>query len=360
MASQIAILDGNCYLHSGEASWSKNMSFMGFPTGGIYQLVSKIVYLASNNIGVVVVFDSPSFRKDVNSDYKKSRKVDYKILAQANAVIPCLRRAGINVLQVPEFEGDDLIANVIKANPNYEFVIYTCDYDAAINVTQRVRVTGCKSGFPTINNRNFSDVLREEHEIPYNTYGMYKVIFGCSSDEIQSIGDEAEAVWSMFIKMFERDYGSKGKALIVSENYCRKFLEAVRPYFTAGTLLKFEENITLVFPRILTPQEIADNAIDLSNFSNMDISGMADTCHIFGLKKCYKMVTNDEDVYELSDKEKEWILRRAKDYKLRGDAVDAEIDINAKARFNSGDIDENIDSSTDFGKVANGMNVGLF
>ena len=75
MASSIAILEGNCYLHSGEAEWSKNMNMLGFPTGGIYQLMSKICNLYTRGIPFVVVFDSPSFRKSVNMNYKIHIKV---------------------------------------------------------------------------------------------------------------------------------------------------------------------------------------------------------------------------------------------------------------------------------------------
>jgi len=366
MAATIAILEGNCYLHAGEAQWSKNMQSLGFPTGGIYQLMSKICNLQTKGIPYVVVFDSPSFRKSVNTGYKKSRKVDYKILAQANAIIPLLRHAGVNVLQVPEFEGDDLVANVIAANPNFQFTVYTCDYDIAINVSQRVNICGCKSGFPSINYLNFESIMSrvEDTELPYNLLGMHKVIYGCDSDEIIGIGVEADDVWNIFKAIWKRDYDSKDKSLLVSANYCEKFINAVAGRFSPNTVSRFKENIVLVFPRMLTDKEKADNGIDLTNFSRIQDTDLADICRLFGLRKCYRMLTNDDDpaVMELSDKEKMWVLRRAKDYKLRADAVNAEVDINKEAKFNDGGLkeEEEDDPNSGFSLAANGLNIGMF
>ena len=365
MATSIAILDGNCYLHSGDSQWSKNYQFMGFPTGGIYQLMSKICNLQTKRIPYFVVFDSPSFRKNVNTDYKKSRKVDYKILAQANAIIPMLKYAGVNCLQVPEFEGDDLIANIVDANRNYEFVIYTCDYDLAINVSKNVSICGCKLGFPSINQNNFNSIISRANnmDIPYNALGIHKVIYGCNSDQIIGVGEECDRVWEIFRAVLKRDYEDRGKSLLVSRNYCAKFIEATRGMFKPHTVDKFIENINLVFPRMLTEKEKSDNSIDLTNLSGVVDTDLADVCRVFGLKKCYRMLTNDDsqESMELTEKERIWILRRAKDYKLRTDAVNSEIDINEEAKFNNECNDsQDVDNSSGFSLAANGLNIGSF
>ena len=363
MATSIAILDGNCYLHSGDSQWSKNYQFMGFPTGGIYQLMSKICNLQTKRIPYFVVFDSPSFRKNVNTGYKKSRKVDYKILAQANAIIPMLKYAGVNCLQVPEFEGDDLIANIVDANRNYEFVIYTCDYDLAINVSKNVSICGCKLGFPSINQNNFNSIISRANnmDIPYNALGIHKVIYGCNSDQIIGVGEECNMVWEIFRAVLKRDYEDRGKSLLVSRSYCAKFIEATRGMFKPNTVDKFIENIDLVFPRMLTEKEKSDNSINLTNLSGVVDTDLADVCRIFGLKKCYRMLTNDDspESMELTEKERVWILRRAKDYKLRTDAVNSEIDINEEAKFNNACNDsQDVDNSSGFSLAANGLNIG--
>lgn len=366
MGSSIAILDGNCYLHSGDAQWSKDYHFMGFPTGGIYQLMSKICNLQAKRIPYFVVFDSPSFRKNVNSDYKKSRKVDYKILAQANAIIPMLKYAGVNCIHVPGFEGDDLIANIVQANRNFDFVIYTCDYDLAINVSKNVKVCGCKQGFPSINNQNFNVIMSRVNnmDIPYNALGIHKVIFGCDSDEIMNIGPEAEKVWNVFRAIYKRDYEDKDLSLVISKNYCEKFISAVESMFNSNTVRKFKENIELVYPRMLTEKEIAEHSVDLSVNDKVVDTDLADVCRVFGLRKCYSVLTNDKspEAMELTEKEKVWILRRAKDYNLRVDAVNAEIDINAEVKFNSNSNNNlsDVDSTSGFSLAANGLNIGAF
>lgn len=367
MGDKLVILDGNCFLHAGKAPFSDKFNNLGFPTGGIYMLMNKIAELNSADIEFCVVFDSPSFRKNVNTEYKESRKVDYKVLAQSNALIPCLKRAGINVLQVPEFEGDDLIANVVQANQNKRIFIYTCDYDIALNVSRTVSITGVHKNFPAIMSTNFSSVMESAKTInrylPYNTLGMYKVIFGDSSDNISSIGEEAEGVWGIFMKLYDRDYTSKGQSYIVNKKFCQWFISVLQNTVSKETFRKFNENIELVFPRMLTEKEIADNNISLTEFNNINGDNFLDIYVLFGLKKGFRTLTgNTMEFPELTDKQRDWLLRKAKEYKLRKDAVDAEIDMFSKAENMLKDIgvEDTLMEQTDFNSALNGMNVGGF
>lgn len=364
MKPSLVILEGNCYLHAGEANWCKDFNACGFPTSGLYLLMSKICNLQLEEIPYAVVFDSPSFRKSIDSEYKKSRKVDHKILAQSNAIIPMLKRAGVNVLQVPEFEGDDLVANIIQANPDFRSVVYTCDYDLTINVSRNVSICGCKKGFPSINVNNFESIMErvEGRRIPYNTMGMYKAVFGCSSDEIKSIGPEAEKFWSVFMQILERDFTSKDRVLIVNRNYCEKFAKAVSNMFSPETIRRFNSNIMLVFPRMLTEKEILDNNISLTEFSNVSENDLIDIVRLFNMKKLYKMLTNSNEGCDINEREKSWLVKKARDYKMRADAVSAEIDINQKATFNDKSIEDEDEVSiqSDFNKAVSGLNIGLF
>lgn len=362
----ITILEGNCFLHSGEASWSKNFNIMGFPTGGIYQLMSKIIKLYADRRDFVVVFDSPSFRRSVNDEYKKSRKVNNKILAQSNALIPMLKRANVDVLQVNGFEGDDLVANIVAKNPDSRVVIYTCDYDLAMNVSDKVEIIGCKSGFPTITKYNFQSVVKDGNRgdrIPYNALGIHKVIYGCDSDEIRGIGGEADKMWKVFNAILKRDFTDKGMCLLVNREWTEKFGGLIGGLFNNDTMKKYNENIGLVFPRMLTDKEIADNNVKLTGYNYLDIDegAILDTCHIFGLNKCIKSLTHGEENWELEEKEKQWILKRANNYKMSADAIDAEIGFEDNVKYNGSDEVKPVKKvSADFSQVSGGMNIGEF
>ena len=365
MGRSLAILDGNCYIHSGEANWSRNFNYLGFPTGGIYQLMTKVVRLFTQCIDFAVVFDSPSFRKSIDADYKSSRKVDPKIIAQINALKPCLVRAGVNVLQVNEFEGDDLIANIVESNPNRDITIYTCDYDIAQNVCQNVSICGCKTGFPSITKTNFRATMRMskaiKKEVPYNLLAMYKVVFGDLSDNYSGVGAEAEKVWQVFMKIWERDFDSKDKSLIVTKSFCEKFINATAKFYTEDTLRALRNNVSLVFPRMLTEEEIKGNSLSLTSFNNINKSALADVCHLFGLKKAYYSLQHSED-YPLTQKEKDWLLDRTRRYKQKVDAINEDVDMHGSATYSGSEVidSEDEDFNNDFEEVADGSNVGGF
>lgn len=364
-ATSLAILDGNCFIHSGEATWSKNYSYMGFPTSGIYHLMSKIVNLYTKRIDFAVVFDSPSFRKSVNQDYKASRKVDPKILAQINAIKPFIVRAGVNVLQVDEFEGDDLIANIVEANKFRDITIYTCDYDMALNVRQSVSLCGCKTDFPAVSKDNFeavvSNVKTIKKVVPYNALAMYKIVFGDDSDEYAGVGPEAEKVWDIFIQIMNRDYVARDKVLITTRKYCESFIGTLAPYFSKETVERFKQNIVMVFPRMLTESEIVKNNINLTKFDDVCDTDLADACHLFGLKKSYRMLMGSED-YNLSDKEKAWLMAKARKYKQKVDAIEADIDMHAEVSYSGSDLkqEDDYDNYGEFNDVVDGCNVGGF
>ena len=364
------ILDGNCFLHCGEAGFSKNFAFKGFPTSGIYHLMQKIVCLHTNNMEFAVVFDSPSFRKSVNSDYKKSRKIDNKILAQAEAIIPMLKRAGVNVLQVPEFEGDDLIANVIAANNDRDIFIHTCDYDIAMNIRGAVQnpdgsykrgavsVMGCRKDFPAINKESFTSIMRKEcgMTVPYNLLGMQKLIFGCKSDEISGLGEYSQPVWEFFLAIWNKSYDSKGKVLIADKKIAEWFVGTCNGRFPESVVRTLAENCVLVFPRTLTDKEITDNDISITKFNNVSSSNLSDICRIFGLKKSYRMLNYGDVPEELTDRELEWILRAARNYKLNAPAIDAGIPSDYQVDYSGADeVVPPLDID-----YTHGMNVGSF
>lgn len=358
------ILDGNCFLHAGDANFSKDFKWCGFPTSGIYVLMRKICDLTAHKESFVVVFDSPSFRKSINSDYKKSRKVNNKILAQANAIIPELKKAGVNVLQVPEFEGDDLIANIIKHNKEMETYIYTCDYDIAINVRKNVTVIGCINTFPTIKSTNFECTVRDwtgNGVIPYNTIGVHKCIFGCSGDEVIGIDDDwADSIWYTYTNYVERNYTALNKSPLVTSSVAKKFFNMIKDKIPETVYRKLMENVILVFPRYLTDDEISRYDLKLTGFEYPDSTDLTEVCGMFGLKGCYSLLMRNTENFEaLTEDYKSVMFKLAEEYKAQAPAIDAELPFGYEIEYNGSDFgtDEFI-SDDAYNEAVHGVNIG--
>lgn len=362
----LTILDGNCFLHAGEAKFSKDFKWFGFPTSGIYVLMRKICALTARYEDFVVVFDSPSFRKQVNSDYKKSRKINNKILAQANALIPELKNVGTKVLQVPEFEGDDLIANVIKHNKEMYTEIYTCDYDIAINVRNNVSVHGCVNTFPTIRSTNFESIVRDWTNsgiIPYNTVGMHKCIFGCEGDEVAGVDEEwAGTIWYTYKNYVEKNYTAVGKSPLVTATVAKKFFNLIKDKIPESVYNKLCENIILVFPRYLTEEEIKRYDLTLTRFAAPTRQDLLDVCAMFGLKGCYSMLAGTTDGFEeMSESYKSNAFKLAEEYKSFAPSVDAEIPFGYEVDYAGSDFGDNVVEANDaYDKAVHGMNIGNF
>lgn len=153
----------------------------------------------SHNVTVSVCFDTPSLRKEINTDssknYKSGRKnsltdEDFKNI---DFIKRLLDKAGHNIYKIEGYEADDIINHLTKKyNDKFDYtIVYTNDKDLLINVSDNVGVMRFKQykGYTQVDKSNYSSYLEEEYGvyIPYNAIGLYLATVGDTADKIKGI-----------------------------------------------------------------------------------------------------------------------------------------------------------------------------
>ncbi len=131
MKEKIYLVDGSSFLYRFYYA-IKNLSHNGFPTSVIFGF-SRLLLSLKDEKFILICFDSKekTFRKALFDDYKKQRpKMPEELSVQINPTKEIINAFGINYLEIPGFEADDIIATLtIKFKKDYEIVIVTQDKD---------------------------------------------------------------------------------------------------------------------------------------------------------------------------------------------------------------------------------------
>lgn len=400
---RMQILDGNCFIHIGEAGFSKDWSVGGVPTGGIYHLMCQVLTAFRNSEDCRIVFDSPSFRKEISDGYKSNRKSNSKIITQIQAIKPFLQEMGVQVYQVPGYEGDDLIANIIrhcvwsqndvygardaemrgipyfKEKPKEDVLadIYSADYDLLMNVSNKTVFRGANSNVVTVDMDNFNTVVRNiktfNTEVPYNTIGLYKVCFGDKSDCYSGVGEEAHKLWGYLKFLYERDYVSVGEARPVDKDLAITMLTTLQTLVKPETYQRALVNVDIVYPKYLTPDEMRMNGIDFNIRSPLGderdlarrkkfANAFCKTCRIFRLKSLYRKITGGAVLPEASEQEKQYLKHIKQSYDLDYFAYQDGVDPNNEVAYNGSEevVEKNhLTGNTTWDSAIAGGNVGL-
>ena len=364
--SKLAILDGNCFIASGSyAKFSTGWNVKGFPTGGISALMKAICIRYRDWEDVIVVFDTKSFRKEKYPTYKANRRKDNKTVVQIKALVPLLRKAGINVFQVDGFEGDDLIWNCVKANyDSYDRIdIHTVDMDIACNIDAlgKVRIKGATNVIPEITRNNFSSTVDKEYEIPFNAILPWKVLFGCTSDTIHPIEPAyARQLWSAFIKFGNSIVANKG--MLSDRKVMDLFFSKIEAGIPKELAESLRQNIELVYP--VEIKEVDGVPISFDCTSIGDMEEIRKILSLFMLARVCKNYTG-KYLIPLDKRQEDWLFKRANDYKMGVTCMDEDMPI-GKSLKDEVYIDMDEDITTAFKEkferddIVSGGSIGSF
>ena len=172
---------------------------------GVYNFLNMIFsyikkYKASD---IIVCWDSPSWRKDVDEDYKASRiKKDENYIDQIRVV-----RAGLIALRLPDvrlegYEADDLLAHYVKTFEG-DCIIVSDDHDFEQLLSEEGRVVRIikkgKDLYTTVDAEDKYGVSVEN--LPY-----LWAIMGDSADEIKGIPKVGVKRASKLLKEVDYDF----------------------------------------------------------------------------------------------------------------------------------------------------------
>ncbi len=214
----IKIFDVSNIVYAGSSTkYGKTLSYNGIPTGGLTQLLYRLLVCTRSNITPVLCFDSPTNARDILPEYKASRPSRPEIRFQTDLAYEVLSSTMPNVFKVPNMEADSIAFNLIETNlpliKDQYFALVSDDKDWSHNIcSERVELQGATENGVSINYENFCDVLSTENgKVELNCISAYKVFFGDPSDNIgrlkvvglESIGDGPVAQRRRLFEIFK-------------------------------------------------------------------------------------------------------------------------------------------------------------
>lgn len=179
------IIDGNYVLHKNFYIF-KNFKYENYMTGTSFGFLKDILKLnerfKTNDIHVT--WDSRSFRKNINSDYKSNRVHDPENNPYENfeLVQETLDSIGIKQYKFPEMEGDDLIYTLsLKFN---DVIIYSRDKDLLQCINDHVFFLNNLDG-DLIGLKEFEELYG--FKFSRDNFVLYKSVVGDGSDNVKGI-----------------------------------------------------------------------------------------------------------------------------------------------------------------------------
>lgn len=190
---RIYLIDGSSLLFRTYFALPSLTTTRGEPTGAIYGFVRILLNLMENNninfIGVVFDKGKPLFRTDKLPQYKAQRpKPPEDISVQIERLKEILDAFGITVIEIPGFEGDDIIGTIKKMadRNNLYTVIVTGDRDLLQLLTENCEVVLTKKGISRIEKVTRHDFIKE-YGIEAERLPEIKALVGDKSDNIPGV-----------------------------------------------------------------------------------------------------------------------------------------------------------------------------
>ncbi|RHZ37611.1 5'-3' exonuclease [endosymbiont GvMRE of Glomus versiforme] len=186
------LIDGNnllhrCYHASQHLLWESELK-------AVFIFLRVLISLLRGNDyqKLLVVFDSTkvNFRHQIYPDYKKNRLVTPpKLLQQIKILQDLLAQSDVPLIQLANFEADDLIASFLAQNEqlhsDYNFVIFSQDKDLMQLLSPQVKIYKYVQG--EILAFTEQDFWQEYNFSPHN-YIDYLCLIGDQVDNVQGVG----------------------------------------------------------------------------------------------------------------------------------------------------------------------------
>lgn len=266
---KIFLIDGSSLIYRTYFALPSLSNSKGEPTGATYGFIRIILNLLENNnveyIGVTFDKGIPQYRVDKLPTYKENRpKIPDELLQQKQRVKEILNYLGIQVLEFPGFEGDDIIGTLTKiANKKSFFtVIITADRDLLQLLSENCEVLLTKKGFTELV-KYTKEKFIEEYKIEPFRLPEIKALIGDTSDNIPNVPGIGEKTG---LKLLQ-DYKSledlfinlpKGKIKDILEKYKEQI-------FISREVAKIKDDVILD----IDIEELKKREVDVQKINNV-------------------------------------------------------------------------------------------
>lgn len=187
---KFVIIDGNSLINRAFYGLPPLKSLSGKQCGAVYGFVNMMMSVITQEKPkyLVCVFDAGkhTFRHDMYAEYKGTREgMPEDLHEQLLTLKDLLKAMGIEILEIPEIEADDIIGSLTRKF-NEEFMLISGDKDLLQLIDDHVTVWLTQKGISSVLKVD-RKVLKEEFNIkPYQVIEL-KAIMGDASDNIPGV-----------------------------------------------------------------------------------------------------------------------------------------------------------------------------
>lgn len=155
----------------------------GILVNGIYGFLRFLKRLNGDSIICCLDKCSSNFRKDIYTDYKKTRlPIDNRFYTQISLMESICNNLGIETLSHRNFEADDLIATVVN-NPSNKYTVYSTDKDLLqLCIHDHVKVV-----HPFSKETLDHEFIKKKYHIDVKDFTMFLALAGDVCDNIPGI-----------------------------------------------------------------------------------------------------------------------------------------------------------------------------
>jgi DNA polymerase-1 len=195
----IILIDGSSYLYRAFHALPPLITTKGQPTGAIYGVIKMIKKLIKTyqpeNIAVIFDTKKKTFRDDLYSEYKATRKaMPDELQSQIDLLYQLITAIGLKIILIDGVEADDVIATLAKKfSSTHPILISTGDKDMAQLVDKNINLIN------TMNDYLYTEKsVEEKFGVKPSQIIDYLTLTGDTSDNIPGVagvGPKTAAKW---------------------------------------------------------------------------------------------------------------------------------------------------------------------
>ncbi len=206
MANKLVIIDGNSIFYRSFYALPLLSNSKGEYSNAVYGFAIQIIHIIQNIKPkyIVVAFDAAkkSFRHDIYSDYKATRKpMPDELRSQIKPLKKMLKLMDIEIVEKEGLEGDDIIGILSKKFLDTETIIVTGDRDSFQLVDKTTSVYFTKKGTSDVKIIDVSE-LKNEYGVSPKEFIDLKALQGDSSDNIPGVAGVGPKTATMLIQTY--------------------------------------------------------------------------------------------------------------------------------------------------------------
>jgi len=266
---KILLIDGHSVLYRAFYALPQLTNSAGEYTNAVYGFMNIFLKILDEEVPdyIAVAFDlpEPTFRHEIFSDYKGTRKpTPVEFIPQVPILQRLLQAMEIPILTCPGFEADDVLGTIAvkAATAGWHPVIISGDRDLLQVATDKIkiRIPKSKKGGKTEMEDYFAQQVIEKYGVTPKAYIDVKALMGDASDNIPGVPSIGEVTATKIIAA----HGSVENAIANAAE--------IKPKKASENLIQYQAQ-ALLSKELATIALDAPVSFELENFDNLENQG---------------------------------------------------------------------------------------